>query len=418
MLLMAARHATTATTYETTIAAIRKLLHAKVSPSGKVNAAFQAFADVALDKYFADIDEADLPTRDAAAWASIVANHLAFGHEFQRGAPKMRIFTPKLVEHGWEAPCTVIEFINDDMPFLVDSIAMEINRQGIAMQQIAHPLYAATRDAHGALTALASSAESKTLESWIHIEIERITDAKRIKALGDGLVAVLSDVRAAVEDWPKMKAKVAEVLSDLGGAAKVVPLDELDEARAFLSWMGDNHFTFLGYRDYSLASENGKDVLKFAANSGLGVLREPKLGGVSASFNDLPETLRKLAREPRLLVLTKANARATVHRAGYLDYVGIKRFDDKGNVVGERRFIGLYTSSSYHGDPTEIPLIRQKIAKVMARAGFPAQSHAMSFFRLVMTSCLTSSPAFCIWASVPKRGCLFGAICMRAFIPA
>jgi glutamate dehydrogenase len=336
----------------------------------------RAFADVIVDKYFSDIDDDDFNAREASGWAAILLNHLAFAEDFQAGAPKMRIFSPRLAEHGWEAASTVIEFINDDMPFLVDSIAMEINRQGIAIQQIAHPLFATTRDKHGALTAVELPADGKKLESWIHIEIERITDPQRIKALGDGLVSVLSDVRAAVEDWPKMKEKVPEILANLGGAAKIVPLEELDEARAFLAWVGDNHFTFLGYRDYELTSANGKDALKISPNSGLGVLREPKLGGVSASFNDLPENLKKLAREPRMLVLTKANSRATVHRPGYLDYIGIKRFDVNGVVIGERRFIGLYTSTSYHSDPADIPLLRQKVANVMARAGYPAASHA------------------------------------------
>ena len=332
--------------------------------------------EATVDKYLSDIDDTDLLARATPVWASIVQNHLAFAQDFQSGAAKMRIFTPKAAEHGWEAPCTVIEFVNDDMPFLVDSIAMEIIRQGIAILQIAHPLFAVTRDKHGSLTALTPPAEGQKLESWIHIEVERLTDATRIKALGDGLVTILSDVRAAVEDWAKIKSKVPDVLSNLGGAAKVVPLEELDEARAFLQWAADNHFTFLGYRDYDLVSANGKDSLKIVTNSGLGVLREPKLGGVSASFNELPDHLKKLARSPQLLVLTKANSRATVHRAGYLDYIGVKRFDANGQVIGERRFIGLYTSSSYHGDPTEIPLLRQKISKVLARAGYPAGSHA------------------------------------------
>ena len=356
-----------------TNAAIADITRTILAEAGAGNS---VLTDATVDKYLSDIDDTDLLARAPAVWSTIVQNHLAFANEFQSGAAKMRIFTPKAAEHGWESPCTVIEFINDDMPFLVDSIAMEITRQGVAIQQIAHPLFAVTRDAHGALTALSPPADGQKLESWIHIEVERLTDAARIKMLGDGLVAILSDVRAAVEDWTKMKSKVQDVLSNLGGAAKVVPLEELDEARAFLQWAGDNHFTFMGYRDYDLVSANGKDSLKIVANSGLGVLREPKLGGVSASFNELPDHLKKLARSPQLLVLTKANSRATVHRAGYLDYIGIKRFDVNGQVIGERRFIGLYTSSSYHGDPTEIPLLRQKIAKVLARAGYPAGSHA------------------------------------------
>jgi glutamate dehydrogenase len=327
-------------------------------------------------RYFHEIDAEDFIARDAAAWCAIALNHIEFGREFQSGGPKMRIFNPRENEQGWTAATTVIEFINDDMPFLVDSIAMEINRQGIAALQILHPLYRTTRDQHGQLQSFEMNNGDGKPESWIHVEVERITDPARIKALGDGLVSVLHDVRSAVEDWPKMKAKVGEILASLGGAAKVVALEELDEARAFLSWAAENHFTFLGYRDYELTTANGQDVLKIIPNSGLGILREPKLGGVSASFNELPAEIRALARKPQLLVLTKANSRATVHRSGYLDYIGVKRFDVNGNVIGERRFVGLYTSTTYHANPQDVPLLRQKIAHVMARSGFPASSHA------------------------------------------
>jgi glutamate dehydrogenase len=346
------------------------------SVASKVPAAQRDGAKAFAAKYCNDIDADEFLTRDASAWSALALSHLAFGQEFQSGAPKMRIYNPKRAENGWEGACTVIEFINDDMPFLVDSIAMEINRQGISAQLIIHPLFDASRDDHGALTQLDDARDGEKLESWIHVETERITDPARIKALGDGLVSVLNDVRAAVEDWKKMLARVTETVSSMGAAAKAVPLEEIDEARAFLNWAADGHFTFLGYRDYELTQANGNDILKIVANSGLGILREPKLGGVSASFNELPPALRALARKPDLLVLTKANSRATVHRAGYLDYVGVKRFDEQGQVIGERRFIGLYTSSTYHANPQDIPLLRRKIAKVMERAGFPHSSHA------------------------------------------
>jgi glutamate dehydrogenase len=352
------------------LAEINKLVTSKVPAAQK--ALSQAFAA----RYCNEIDTDEFIARDASAWAALVASHLAFGQDFQTGAPKMRIFNPKLAEHRWEAACTVIEFVNDDMPFLVDSIAMEINRQGLAARQIIHPLFKAARDVHGALTELHEAKDGDRLESWIHVEVERITDPARLKALGDGLVAVLADVRSSVEDWPKMLAKVNETISSMSGAAKVVPLEDLDEARAFLNWTADHHFTFLGYREYELAAANGRDELRIVPNSGLGLLREPKLGGVSQSFNELPAELRALARKPDLLVLTKANSRATVHRAGYLDYIGIKRFDANGVVIGERRFIGLYTSATYHADPGAIPLLRRKIARVMDRAGFPHSSHA------------------------------------------
>ena len=162
-------------------------------------AAAKAFAA----SYYREMDPEDFATRDAAAWCELALNHLRFGQEFQTGAAKMRIFSPKTEEHGWTSSTTVIEFINDDMPFLVDSIAIEINRQGIATHFVIHPLFDASRDHHGQLTQLAPPHDGVKLESWIHVEVERITDPARIKALGDGLVAVLSDVRSSVEDWPR-----------------------------------------------------------------------------------------------------------------------------------------------------------------------------------------------------------------------
>ncbi len=352
----------------------------------KSDATDLATAEMALEKFVADIDDDDFLARDAASWGEILLNQLSFGREFKSGAPKMRIFTPVMSVHGWEAATTVIEFINDDMPFLVDSIAMEINRHGVAIKQIAHPLFAVTRDKSGAIQSINSSASGNKMESWMHIEIERISDAARLQELGDGLLNVLADVRAAVEDWSAMKAKVPAVLADMGNAEKTVAADRVIEARDFLTWVGDNHFTFLGYREYELAVVDGKDVLKIVTGSGLGVLRDKNSASVSGSFNELPENLRKLAREPRLLVLTKANSRATVHRPGYLDYVGIKKFDDNGQVVGERRFIGLYTSSSYHCDPLEIPLLRRKVTNVIKRAGYPAASHAGKNLQTILNS--------------------------------
>jgi glutamate dehydrogenase len=166
-----------------------------------------------------------------------------------------------------------------------------------------------------------------------------------------------------------------EIVKELAAPPAFLKGEETEEIRAFLAWAADHHFTFLGYRDYELATVNGEDVLKIVPRTGMGVLREPTLGGISHSFGELPKELRALARDPRLLMLTKANTRATVHRPGYLDYIGVKRFDAAGKVVGERRFVGLYTSSAYHADPSEVPLLRRKVARVVERAGFREYSH-------------------------------------------
>jgi glutamate dehydrogenase len=324
--------------------------------------------------YYDQVDAEDLASRDVEDLYGAAIAHLAFARRFSSGTPKLRVYNPRADEHGWSSPHTVIEMVNDDMPFLVDSVTMEVNRQGYTLHLLNHPIFAMQRDAEGQLVSGAEVKDGRA-ESLIHVEIDREIDPAKLRALGSGMEQVLADVRAGYEDWQPMRSRMGEIVKELDSPPAFLKGAETEEIRAFLAWAVDHHFTFLGYRDYELVTVNGEDALKIVPRTGLGVLREPRLGGMSASFSELPKELRALAREPRLLVLTKANARATVHRPGYLDYIGVKRFDAKGNVVGERRFVGLYTSSAYHADPREVPLLRSKVARVIERAGFRQYSH-------------------------------------------
>jgi len=332
-------------------------------------------ASLFIQEYFKQVDSDDLAEFAPADLYGAALSHLTFGRRFSSGAPKLRVYNPGLEEHGWESSHTVIEVVNDDMPFLVDSITMEVNRQGYTQHLTIHPLFSNKRDKDGNLVELASPKNDDRLESFIHVEVDRQTDPARLKALADGILAVLGDVRAAVQDWGGMCDRLKEIVNTLETPPSVLSKEDAEEGVAFLNWVHDNHFTFLGSRDYELAKQGGEDVLKIVPGSGLGILREPRLGGISASFTELPAELRGTVREPKLLVLTKANSRATVHRPGYLDYIGVKRFDAKGQVIGERRFVGLYTSSAYSANPAEIPILRKKIAFVMSQAGFPANGH-------------------------------------------
>jgi glutamate dehydrogenase len=335
-------------------------------------AAAEAREFIAL--YYDQVDTEDLSRRAPEDLYGAALSHLAFARRFNSGLAKLRVYNPRTEEHGWSSPHTVVEIVNDDMPFLVDSITMELSRQGCTVHLLVHPLARTRRDPEGALQAFVAAGEGAA-ESYIHVEVDRETDPARLRALGDGLLAVLGDVRSAVEDWPAMRGRMEEIVKEFARAPKGVDGAEAAEVREFLAWVVDNHFTFLGYRDYQLSNVGGEDMLRIVAGTGLGVLREPRLGGVSASFQDLPPRLKALAREPRPLVLTKANSRATVHRAGYLDYIGVKRFDAAGRVAGERRFVGLYTSTAYHADPRTVPLLRSKVARIVERAGFPPSSH-------------------------------------------
>jgi glutamate dehydrogenase len=263
------------------------------------------------------------------------------------------------------------------MPFLVDSTTVVANRLGLTLHLVLHPVLSAARDAQGRLQDVAPPAAGGDgrLESFMHLEVDRQTGQERLQEIQAGLERVLADVAAAVADWKAMQRRLRELVGELGAAELPLDATEAREAQAFLEWLLDNHMTLLGYRDYDLVSENGEDVLRIVKGSGLGILRERAGTTVSTSFATLPPETRARARLPEILVLSKANTRATVHRPGYLDYVGVKRFDAAGCVVGERRILGLYTHNVYTANLDASPVVRRKVAQVRERAGFLPASH-------------------------------------------
>jgi len=358
------------------IGQITDTVRAKLPPEQAIEAA--EFAD----QYYAQVAPEDLAERSLPDLYGAAMSHWHFARTFAGGAAKLRVFNPRIDEHGWQSTHTVIEIVNDDMPFLVDSIAMEVNRQGLTMHLIVHPVLKVRRDAEHRLVGLARERDEAggRFESLIHVEVDRRTDPKRLAELHDGLLRILGDVRAAVEDWKAMRQAVIDTATQLRQTAPAVsaksPAEDLNEDLAFLEWLADGNFTLLGQRDYDLVVANGEDTLR-VAGAGLGILRvSAATASASISFAALPAEVRALARGPRVLLLTKSNARATVHRPGYLDYIGVKRFDAKGQVLGERRFVGLYTSTAYNANPADIPLLRRKVAAVTQRAGFLPNSHA------------------------------------------
>jgi glutamate dehydrogenase len=260
------------------------------------------------------------------------------------------------------------------MPFLVDSVAMALTRRGVAIHVFVHPIVKVRRDAEGRLVELVAWADDGVAESLIHLEIDRQGEQASLDGLAAEVRDVLADVRAAVEDWPAMREQARKIAAELGEHPPPVATDDVAEASALLDWMNDDHFTFLGYRVYELHTEDDGDVLSSLAGSGLGILRVGGQKPISPSFAQLPPEVRHRAREPNLLNLTKANARATVHRPAYLDYVGIKCFDEEG-VSGERRFLGLYTHTTYRASPWEIPVLRRKVQNVVDRSGFLPGGH-------------------------------------------
>ena len=329
-----------------------------------------------VQRYFGQVDPEDLADREPRDLCGAAISHWNFAHQRKPGQSHVRVFNPTVEEDGWQSTHTIVEIVNDDMPFLVDSVAMEVNRQGLTLHLIIHPLVNVTRDAGGTLTGIADRNAGSKTESFIHVEVDRILDESKREMLAAGVRNVLDDVRAAVEDWKKMRERVQAILAENAQDTAPLPIDELAEGRAFLSWLAADHFTFLGYRRHDLVKIDGEDALRIVPGSSLGILRESEGKEVAASFAALPPEVRAYARRPELLFVTKSTSRSTVHRPGYLDYIAVKRFDARGEVCGEDRFLGLFTSTAYSADPADIPLLRRKTANVVARAGLASGSHA------------------------------------------
>ncbi len=346
--------------------------HAHAKLPAEQAARLEAFIRI----YYGAVAADDLLERSVNDLYGAALAHLNFASRRTPGEPRVHVYTPQLEEHGWSSTHTVVEIVNDDMPFLVDSVSMELNRQGSGVHLIIHPVVQVRRDEEGRLLEVLphdASASDCVFESFIHAEIVRETEPEHLEQVREGLGRVLADVRAAVEDWPAMVERGRAVVADLDASPPPVDPEGLAETKALLEWILDNHFTFLGYHEYDLVTEDGEEALRRVPDTGLGILRDRD---TDPGVVKLPREAQGLAREKDPLVLTKANSRATVHRPSYLDYVGVKRFDESGEVVGERRFLGLYTSSAYSARPDEIPLLRRKARTVRERSGFPPGSHA------------------------------------------
>ncbi len=351
--------------------AIVEFVRAKAAPDEReVLAAF-------VLAYLGQVDPEDLAERRTADLGGAALSHSSFARPPEPRRAPVRAFNPSLEEHGFQSSHTIVEIVNDDMPFLVDSVTMEVNRSGLTLHLIVHPVIAVLRAADGSLQGLAADAGGNaTQESFIHVEVDRITDADQRRRLEADIERVLGDVRSAVDDWKPMRAKLETIVAEVEARPPPLAADELTEGKDFLRWLAHDKFTFLGYRCHDLVMVDGVPALKIVPGTSLGILRESTSKDVASSFAALPVEVREYARRPELLVITKSTSRSTVHRPGYLDYIAVKRFDGNGDVRGEHRFLGLYTAFAYSAHPAEIPLLRHKVANVVARAGLSTGGHA------------------------------------------
>ncbi len=262
--------------------------------------------------------------------------------------------------------------VNDDMPFLFDSLVNEANEQGARVMALFHPIMAATRDGEGRRGTTGATFR----ESVIVLVLDPMFGAERGRALLEGARTTFDSVRLAVRDWRKMLTRLKETIPALQERPPHVSQEELNESLAFLEWLSDNHFTFLGARDYAYSDTNG-GKLEPVADSGLGVLTDPEARVIRRGPDraNLTAEVRAFLTQPAPLIITKSNERSRIHRRVHMDYIGVKMFDAKGKLTGERRFVGLFTSGAYSRRPSDIPLLRLKVRHVRERAGLASDSH-------------------------------------------
>ncbi len=347
-----------------------------------------AGADRFLQNFYADVAPDDLLDRDADSLADIALGHLNFARYRKAGFALVRVVHPRNPDGDISLNQCVVQVVTDNMPFLVDSVRIAINQRGLNIDRTIHPVARVVRDPSGNLVEVlnkhGTSKENALSESYLYIEASSDSSVEPISEIENAVRATLADVNAAVEDWQLMRHKVETIKELISQKHLPIPQEDVEETQCFLQWLVDDHFTFLGYREYELVEKDGEDILRILPGTGLGILREREDEKVSSAFSVLPLEVRKHAREPQLLILTKGNSRSTIHLPTYIDYVGIKRFDETGQVTGEYRLLGLYTSVAYRCDPYEIPVVRRKLEQIIARSGYEDGSHAEKSLQTIL----------------------------------
>ncbi len=338
-----------------------------------------------VSAYFDSTDPDELQARGPSTLFAIANAHWRLLDALRpANTAKVRVFNPTLAEDGFVSDHTVVQIVNDNMPFLVDSVTMAINRGNRTAHWIVHPLLSVTRDAAGKVQSVLSAAAAAAVgrqdpvESLIQVECDRIVSATERQALTDELERVLNDVRSAVQDWRPMLER-AQAMAAAASGSTLSPTGR-QEGVDFMHWLEDRHFTFLGARDYDLKRDGDVVSLVAKPETGLGILRGP----VHTLETILPPEAVALLESNELVLVTKAMTRATVHRPAWLDYVAVKRFDADGQVVGEARFLGLYTATAYLAPVSEIPQVRTRVAAVLAAAGVVPDSHAAKSLQSIL----------------------------------
>ncbi len=336
--------------------------------------------------YFRRVPMEELTRENPEVLARVIADQLKFLGRRAVGETLIRVFNPDKRKHGWESVHTIIEMVNDDKPFLVDSATLALSEMNLDVHLIIHPVIRVQRDRNGRLLAITDKEDSKNIaESVVQIQINRQTRTEVLTEIEQRLRKALTDVDCAVADWKAMSRAVEETTAIMPSWAPQADSELTRECQEFMSWLAEDHFIFLGVRDYEVVKGRKGFALRIVPGSGLGILRENDATVPERPLTSHAEEVR-LSSQEIPLIITKTNARSTVHRVGYLDYIGVLKFDSRGHTIAERRFLGLFTSSAYALSVMDTPLIRGRVRLVLENSGLRPGSHAWKTMMHILQS--------------------------------
>ena len=339
---------------------------------GSVPAGERALADVFARYWCERGGDAWMASLRIPDLAAVILAAFRFLMERSTEEARVSVLNPDVARDGWETAGTVVQTLVHDRPFIVDTVRETLRAAGCTVLRLFHPIVAVERDSRGAVTGIAPAGRVGRQESLIYAEIERIVHPEQ---LAGTLADNLRDLIHATDDYQAMRARAAELAELLRSRPLAPPWNEdTAEIAAFLDWLRDKSFVFLGYREYQFSGQGLERTAMVRPGTGLGILKTESRSSYAVP-RVLHNDLRRRLNEPPLLIVSKTNTQSSVHRGAHMDYIGVKEVDDVGVVVGERRFLGLFTAKAYQDEPTEVPLLRGKLAQILEAEGAIEESH-------------------------------------------
>ncbi|MBL4829261.1 MAG: NAD-glutamate dehydrogenase [Aliivibrio sp.] len=324
-------------------------------------------------RLFANIASEDLLQRNESDLYGAVLSLWHHLNEVKADAISVRVFNPTLSRDGWKSTHTIVEIVTPDGPFLVDSVKMALGRLDTQSHLMLNGPHCFLREDDVIVDVCSGGGD--TSQTLFHVEVDRLSSKDEMKALKQELESVLIDAELVVRDWQGMSDKLATVITEVKETPALIEKDHITEVAEFLKWISEHNFTLMGYKHFDLVAIEGDYELRPTAETGLGLFSVASRVRL-LKLSELPESARFEAKKNELLILTKGNVKSRIHRPAYNDYIGIKQFDKNGKVIGEHRFTGLYTSSVYNQSISNIPLICNKVERILDSSHYVEGSHS------------------------------------------